>query len=116
MRSPRFREGFAKHGIEAAGPRATNARNEIVELIRKLQLGKHEGTAKRLGEIAKVSFQSRLRKPLVVCLACTELPLAFEEHNLLATFEHDGVLYINSIVAHIDAAFQFAINEGVHQK
>lgn len=44
-----------------------------------------------------------------MCLACTELPLAFQEQKMLAHFEHDGVLYINTTAVHINAAFDFAI-------
>jgi aspartate racemase len=47
----------------------------------------------------------------VACLACTELPLAFPGQNLLATFEYDGVVYVNTTAVHINAAFDFAVNE-----
>jgi aspartate racemase len=46
----------------------------------------------------------------VVCLACTELPLAFKERKMLTTFEYDGVSYINTTAVHIVAAFDFAVN------
>ena len=46
----------------------------------------------------------------VVCLACTELPLAFPEQKMLTTFEYDGVSYINTTAVHIVAAFDFAVN------
>ena len=42
-------------------------------------------------------------------LACTELPLAFRQKKMLATFEYDNVLYINASAVHINAAFDFAI-------
>jgi aspartate racemase len=45
-----------------------------------------------------------------VCPACTELPLAFQEQKMLATFEHDGILYINTTAVHISAAFDFAVD------
>ena len=48
------------------------------------------------------------RRP-VVCLACTELALAFPEQKMLANFEFDGVLYINSAAVHINAALDFAV-------
>jgi aspartate racemase len=111
MRSPRFREEFAKYGVEAAGPDDEAARAMTVELITELQLGRLEGAAERLGRIAKISFEQQFSAQPAVCLACTELPLAFPAHKLLATFEYDGVLYVNSTAAHIDAAFDFAINE-----
>lgn len=112
MRSPRFREGFAKYGVEAAGPHDEGLRALTVSLIGELQLGKLEGVAERLGRIAKMSFEQQFGAQPVVCLACTELPLAFQEQKMLTTFEYDGVSYINTTAAHIVAAFDFAVNLG----
>lgn len=109
MRSRRFREEFAKYGVEAAGPHDEAARALTVELITELQLGKLEGAAERLGRIAKISFEQQFGAQPIVCLACTELPLAFREKKMLATFEYDGVLYLNASAVHINAAFDFAI-------
>jgi len=111
MRSPTFREEYAKYGVEAAGPHNEATRAMTVGLITELQLGKLEGAAERLGRIAKISFGAQFTNQPAVCLACTELPLAFQEKKLLATFEHDGVLYINTTAVHINAAFDFAVNE-----
>ena len=44
-------------------------------------------------------------EPEVVCLACTELPLAFPERSKFAKFHEDGTLYLNSSAIHIDALF-----------
>lgn len=109
MRSRRFREEFAKYGVEAAGPHDEAARALTIELITELQLGKLEGAAERLGRIAKISFEQQFGAQPIVCLACTELPLAFREKKMLATFEYDGVLYLNASAVHINAAFDFAI-------
>ena len=108
MRSPRFREEFAKYGIEAAGPRDETARAMTAELITELQLGMLEGAGDRLGRIVRSAVGTQFTRRPAVCLACTELALAFAEQKALATFEYDGVLYINSAVVHINAAFDFA--------
>jgi aspartate racemase len=107
MSSPVFRDEFAKYGVKAAGPSDAAARSMTIELIAELQLGKREKTAERLASIAKRSFEDT--QP-VVCLACTELPLAFQEQKLLASFEHDGILYLNTTAIHINAAFDFAVD------
>jgi aspartate racemase len=111
MRSPKFREGFAKYGIEASGPNDDAAGVLTADLIADLQLGKREGAADELARIARISFKNQFKSQPVVCLACTELPLAFPEKKMLSTFEHDGVLYINTTAVHINAAFDFAVNE-----
>jgi aspartate racemase len=111
MRSPRFREGFAKYGVEAAGPQDEEGMAMTVGLIKELQLGKQEGAAERLGRIARLSFEQQFNAQPVVCLACTELPFAFQEQKTLATFEYEGIFYINTTAAHINAAFDLAVND-----
>jgi aspartate racemase len=108
MRSVKFREGFARHGIEARGPRDEQARAATEELIRELQAGQTSGAAQRLGKVARESFAAEFSGQPVVCLACTELPLAFVDEKVVATFEDGGVSYINTSGAHIDAVFEFA--------
>jgi aspartate racemase len=109
MRSPRFREEFAKYGVEAAGPDDDAMRDMTVGLITELQLGKLEGAAERLARVARPSFERQFITQPVVCLACTELPLAFRQQKMLATFEYDGILFINTTAVHINAAFDFAV-------
>ena len=109
MTSRRFREEFARFGVEANGPHDESARAATVKLIEELQIGKLEGAAGRLATIAKTSLQRQFSLKPVVCLACTELPFAFEDLKSLAIFEIDGILYINTTVVHINAAFDFAV-------
>jgi aspartate racemase len=111
MRSPRLREEFAKHAITAAGPKNEAAIAATIELIADLQLGKLDAASTRLAEIVKTSIHSQVNVQPTVCLACTELPLAFPTRKSHATFEHDGVLYINSAAVHIKAALELAIDD-----
>jgi aspartate racemase len=111
MTSPGFRAAFARYGVAAAGPADETARTMTAGLIAELQIGKVKGAAGRLARIAKLSLEQRRKAQPVVCLACTELPLAFGERKMLATFEYDGFLYINSSAVHISAAFDFAVRE-----
>lgn len=111
MRSPGFREGFAKYGVEAAGPRDEAVRAMTIELLTDLQLGKIAGAAEHLSQIAKRGFNPEAKDRPAVCLACTELPLAFEAKKNLATFENDGIVYINTTAVHVDAAFDFAVDQ-----
>jgi aspartate racemase len=109
MRSPIFHEGFAKYGVEAVGPQDESVRAVTTDLIAELQLRRIHGAAERLGRIARLAWQFKALP--VVCLACTELPLAFPEQKRLATFEYEGVSYVNSTAAHINAAFDLAIDQ-----
>jgi aspartate racemase len=110
MRSSKFRAAFAKYGIEASGPPDESLRAMTAELITDLQLGKSENADQRLATIAKRSLdEKQFGDQPAVCLACTELPLAFARMKQLATFEYDGILFINTTAVHIDAAFNFAV-------
>jgi aspartate racemase len=108
MRSPKFREEFARYGIKAVGPHDEAANDATAALIRELQLGQLREPAERLVAIAKSSFTRQFAGPPVVCLACTELPLAFPKQKTAATFEHEGILFINTTAVHINAAVEFA--------
>jgi len=77
-----------------------------------LQLGKSESADQRLATVARLSLgEKQFADQPAVCLACTELPLAFARMKQLATFEYDGILFINTTAVHIDAAFNFAVND-----
>lgn len=108
MRSKQFSRGFAEHGIPAAGPDNERARSATIELIADLQLGKLTRAASRVAEIARDSVHKPLRASDIVCLACTELPLAFPEHKLRGEFEIEGIRYLNTSALHVDAAFELA--------
>jgi aspartate racemase len=109
MRSQRFRDEFSKHGIEAAGPRDESARAMTIQLIEGLQLGHLQGAADRLMNIAKLPSEGQDGSQSAVCLACTELPLAFPLSKARPWFELDGTLYINTTIVHARAAFERAV-------
>jgi len=69
-----------------------------------------DDAAERIQKVAKLSFD-RFRHQPAVCLACTELPLAFPELKALGIFEYRGVLYVNTSVLHANAALEFAIEQ-----
>lgn len=111
MNSTVFRDEFARHGICSTGPRDEVTGALTTELITELQLGQSDGAADRLGEIAKRSLRPEERKtPPLVCLACTELPLAFPDQKTLVSFEHDGIRYLNTAALHMKEAFELAVN------
>lgn len=78
-------------------------------MVADLQHGRNAGASDRLAQIARMSVDSQpVRRP-IVCLACTELPLAFDAMKTLPVFECDDIVFINSTIVHIDAAFDFAV-------
>ena len=110
MRSPKFRETFAKYRIEAAGPLEESLRAMTAELITDLQRGKSDDADQRLATVARLSLdENQFGDQPAVCLACTELPLAFGRMKQHATFDYDGITFINTTAVHINAAFNFAV-------
>ncbi len=108
MDSDRFRKGFAKHGMEAAGPAHEVERAATLQLIEELQRGQVEGMAERVGSLARTAFTGQFRGQPLVSLACTELPLAFPQMRSRASFEAGGVVYINTTAAHVEAVMEAA--------
>ncbi len=108
MSSPRFRAAFSRHGIQAAAPADETVRRSTRELIQDLQLGKLEGAGERVADIVRASEGQFGRQPLV-CLACTELPFAFQERKTFPFFKVDDIGYINAAMLHANAAFNFAV-------
>jgi aspartate racemase len=108
VNSEELRKRFAQHGVEAAGPEDDSAAFRTEEVIAALQAGNTENAAERIEEIAKTQFVRRFPGRPVVCLACTELPLAFPDQRALHSFTDRGVSYVNSSAVHIGAAFDLA--------
>jgi aspartate racemase len=113
MTSATLRQAFRSYGIAAFGPKDDAQREMIVSLIADLQLGKSVGSAERLVKIARSSIAHAFDSKGAVCLACTELPLAFERHKTQTTFECDGIRFINSTMVHVEAALDFAFGSKV---
>ncbi len=111
MSSSRLREAFATNGVDATGPADEAARNSTIGLIARLQRGSHADAAARIGEIASAWLERRPATESLVCLACTELPLAFPGQKTLPIFEVAGVTYVNTTALHIGAAVEFAVSE-----
>ena len=109
MGSPRLRAAFARHGIAAADPGDPAARAATLELIADLQRGRLEGSTERLRRIAGTATARTTATTRVVCLACTELPLAFAERRFQPAFGDAGILYIDTSAVHIHAAFDRAM-------
>lgn len=62
-----------------------------------------------MNQIVQAAFEPLDHQEKVVCLACTELPLAFQGQEQLETFEHNRVFYLNTAIIHAHAAFRYAL-------
>ena len=109
MKSSVYPDVLAKHGVQAL-PQLDE--EEIQELSRLIDVDLYQGRCdvarKRMLEISHKYISNRDTD--IVCLACTELPLAFPEYADAAYFEIDGIGFINTIAAHVSAAISESLN------
>ena len=108
MNSGIFTEYLKRHGINAFVPSDDNVKSKVADLISELFKGKSENGRSRINQV-RSSYEQTDNKETVVCLACTELPLAFEGKEQLETFEDNGVFYLNTTIIHANATFRYAI-------
>ena len=106
MTSARLSAVCASRGVKAAGPEDEGLRSLTVQLSRELQHGVDDAAAARIDDIVRRHAAGR-PAPLV-CLACTELPLAFPGSGSRTLIESEGIRYLNSSTVHMHAIFDHA--------
>ena len=87
MRCQVLRDTFTTQDIEASAPVDSDHREAVLSLISKLQLGDSKGAAQSIEVLVHEVRLRQFAHPPAVCLACTELPLAFPAHHDCAAFE-----------------------------
>jgi len=111
MRSSMYPEVLAQHQVSALAQIEASEIEELNQLIDvDLYQGKIKDARKRILEISKKYTDNSTKD--IVCLACTELPLAFPEHADAAYFEVENIGFVNTIAAHVNAT----VNESLSVK
>jgi aspartate racemase len=105
MGSPIFPEILRRFGIAGRAPTDPADRAEIVKVIGELHADEDHDAAKRIADVVGRYTPTGSRTP-AACLACTELPLAFEQIERATEATIDGVLYVNTTMVHAKAAFR----------
>lgn len=111
MNSGVFPEFLKKRGINAFTPVDADSQSKVVDLISELFGGNCENGRARMNQLVDSIYKKMDHKERNVCLACTELPLAFEGVEQLETFDDAGVFYLNTTMIHANAAFRYAIEK-----
>ena len=101
MRSPIYPQALQKQGISAL-PQVSD--EEIAEIEQLIDVDLYQGVTDRARDRIVEISRKHVHSPAtdLVCLACTELPLAFPEHADSVFFRHDGIGFINTIAAHVE--------------
>ncbi|OYU29262.1 MAG: Asp/Glu racemase [Burkholderiales bacterium PBB2] len=108
MRGQALPSALARQDIEACVPRACSAeRAALAPLILQLQAAPQaEAAAAQIQALALQTLGESARNgEAAICLACTELPLAFPAHREAPVFEAAGLRYLNTTRILAQAAF-----------
>lgn len=105
MSSPAFYDNLAPFGVEAQNPPSDEQKSKVVGTIGRLYQNQADGAAKAIDEIVRTSISEGALENTAVCLGCTELPLAFPECSGEASFEVNGIRYLNSAAVHASYVF-----------
>ena len=109
MKSNSMPDFMASKGIDAFSPPNTEMQLKVINLISDLFEGKSENGRTVVNEVVHSAYQQKHANRKTVCLACTELPLAFSGKEQLETFSEDEVIYLNTTIIHAKAAFDYAV-------
>lgn len=108
MNSPVYYDTLKSHGLAAVPKLSQLQIAELNDLIdRELYRGRTDGARERILELCHAHIKHESDG---VCLGCTELSLAFPEHQELAYFVDQGISFVNSTVAHVEAALTEALS------
>ena len=108
MSSQVFPNVLRKHGISGILPSMGNDQDKVISLIGLLQAEKNNRGSEQIQGLAAKYLRATTDEPSAVCLSCTELSLAFPEHLNVPIFEINDITYMNTILIHAKAAFDYA--------
>jgi len=107
MHSPVYADTLHKYGIDVFEKLPCDEISSLGTLIdHDLYQGRIDDSREQILDLCMKYVQNGSD---AVCLACTELPLAFPQHVNSACFEERGITFVNTTVAHVDAALAFAL-------
>jgi aspartate racemase len=110
MSSAQVCRAFERCDIELTVPQGPLSAR-ISRLIARLQQGELDGARDELNEIVRAARPAESSKTRAVCLACTDLALAFGESARTFSIFFRGVHYLDPTAAHIEEAYNRAAED-----
>jgi aspartate racemase len=105
MAMPVFSDTLKRFGVDGFAPTSEVDRESVVKLISELYADVSDNAGERIRRVVD-NAMPETGKNRAVCLACTELPLAFPQIAKATSLSVDGVLYMNTTMIHAKAAFK----------
>ncbi len=108
MRSSVYPEALQRHQVSTL---AQLGNEEIAELEQLIDVDLYQGVISKARQRIIEMSEAHIGNPATdfVCLACTELPLAFPDYADSALFEHAGITFVNTIAAHVSEALDLSL-------
>jgi aspartate racemase len=113
MASPVFGSVLEKSGIHGFVPSSHAEREKIVALIAELYADKNDNADSRIAAIVDAAYPANGGER-AVCLACTELPLAFKNIENETDLKVGDIHYLNTTMIHVKAAFEAIVGDDRH--
>ena len=107
MRSLRLADALARCEVTSVSPEGSEAAS-LAAVIADLQHGNGASSASAVERLGNGLLAGTGARSPAICLACTELPLAFPEFSGASLFEWNGARYINTAAVHAEALFAAA--------
>lgn len=111
MTTSSFIDSVSSHDISAFYPESAELKNKLIDIISNLYQNKAGSASKDIDELVRTCIDEKDLKHTAVCLACTELPIAFGSYSRQPSFQHEGITYLNSSIIHADSVFTACIQE-----
>jgi aspartate racemase len=111
MKSNSMPEFMAARHIDAFPPSEQELQSIVTSLISELFQGEIKTGRIILKDVIESAYKHKDVTQKSVCLACTELPLAFSGKEQKAIFVEEDVTYLNTTIIHAKAAFDYAVQE-----
>jgi aspartate racemase len=111
MRSEQVRLAFGQEGVKIISP-PQQLYLQLSRLIERLGRGDRHNAVEELASIATAAVDHEFERSSAVCLACTELALAFDQQIRRFEIVANDICYIDPAAAHIEEAFRRAVADG----
>jgi hypothetical protein len=113
MASPVFGSVFEKSGIHGFVPSSHAERKNIVALIAELYADKNDNANSRISAVVDSVYPANGGER-AVCLACTELPLAYKNIENETDLKVGDIHYLNTTMIHVKASSEAIVGDDRH--
>ncbi len=109
MASSHLVDAVSTYGVNAFYPASDADKSYLANIIARLYANDTESASSNIEKVVRASLSDVESQNVAVCLACTELPIAFGDNGTKTKFVHNGIVYLNSSMVHAEEIFSACI-------